>query len=188
MKVENCVYLAYQGDVSEYQTVHVREGITDNGCIEKEVIGAMRACLIGWWSASENKELAAYGSVNAKFVGVTSGFVVRATSSGWIVYDVRFTSDDLLEATVAEVDRGTDPKLMPTSWPAWIHGEISKYDTPQMIEGHTDLTLQEQLYLAADSVRDFSRFAADEHPMLTKQVDRLMEVVTAIQNGLPSSP
>lgn len=187
MRVENCVYIVYQGDVGEYQAVHVREGVTDESSIESEIIAAMRACLVGWWASAENKELAKMCNAKSKFIGVTGGFVVRSTNAQWVVYEVTFTSDDLLKATVAEVDRGTDRKQMPTSWPTWLHGELSKYDAPQLIEGHTDLALHEQLYLAADSVRDFSRFATDEHPLLTKQVERLMRVVAAIQ-AEPSSP
>jgi hypothetical protein len=187
MKVENCVYVAYQGDVGEYQSAHVREGVTQDEMIESEVVQAMRACLLGWWSAAENKGLAVSLSENAKFVGLTSGFVVRATDSQWILYEVTFTSDDLLEATVVEADRGKDRRKMPTSWPVWLHGERSKCEMPQLIEGHTDLALHQQLYLAADSVRDFSRFATEEHPLLAKQVERLMKVVAAIQSE-PSSP
>ena len=187
MRIENCVYIACQGDVGEYQSVHVREGVTEDETIETEIIQSMRACLVGWWSVEENKWLAELAKVKGKFVGVTSGLVIRATDSQWVVYEVAFTSDDLLEATVAEVDRGTDRKQMPTSWPTWLHGELSKYDAPQLIEGHTDLALHEQLYLAADSVRDFSRLATNEHPLLAKQVERLMRVVSAIQ-AEPSSP
>jgi hypothetical protein len=174
MIVEDCVYIAYQGDVGEFQSVHVRSGVTNDEMIEKEIVGAMRACLTGWWLSSENKDLVDPSTVNGRFVCVLHGFVIRSTSSQWVVYQVDFTSDDLIEASVKEIEAGTDPSLMPTSLPNWMHGEgLQKAKNKSVLD---------EIYLASDRVRDMARFAANDHPLVLSAANELHELVCKAQS------
>ena len=108
------VYFAYQGDISEFQTVYVtEEPIKENKELtEAHILGAMRACLAGWWAASENKIVADMARHKGKYIVQTHGFVVRITEQGWRAYDVEYTSESLSEAVVTQLPcEGLEPPI-----------------------------------------------------------------------------
>jgi hypothetical protein len=108
------VYVAYQGDVTEFQSVYVVQEPTEESELTKShVLATMRACLAGWWATSENQVLADASGHQGKYIAPVHGFVVRVTSTDWKVYDVEYTSDSLEEAVIRRIHNGTDEPPVP---------------------------------------------------------------------------
>ena len=115
------VYVAYQADCTEFQSVYIHQGIEiDDAMCESNVIKTARACLAGWWSASQNKELATAGS--GEIICLPSCFIVRMIGYDWQAYKVDFTSDDLTECVVAEINsnRKSPNEAAPVAWPEFV--------------------------------------------------------------------
>ena len=86
MESEIAVYLAYQGDVNDFQSVHVStESLPLNeDAVKLEAAETMRACLRGWFASNER-----LGS--SLLSADPSGFVCRITESGWVLFEVSFS-------------------------------------------------------------------------------------------------
>ena len=118
------VYMAHQGDVSDLQTLSIQQGKESKRMVRKAVIDAARAVLIGWFSTSEHKELAAQsGMSDCKLIAFPHVFVTRATRSGWNQWSVQFTSDAMIEAVVEEIDSGKSLSNIPSGWPDFLYTE-----------------------------------------------------------------
>ena len=109
------VYLAYQGDVNDFQAVHVStESLPLNDdAVKLEAAETMRACLRGWFAANGR-----FGS--SLLSAVPSGFVCRITESGWVLFEVSFSDDSLESMAVVQLDEDIEIATAPTGLPEFF--------------------------------------------------------------------
>ncbi len=107
---KNAIYVAYQGDVTDFQSLRMADDLTDKAYIHRIATETMRACLVGWWSRhnTDTRRQLTDDGVGFFEVGcVPSGFVVRVQADWWWVYEVTFDDDSLESADVELIESGT---------------------------------------------------------------------------------
>jgi hypothetical protein len=110
------VYVAYQVDVDEYQSMHIRserENI-DSDEISTFVIDSAKSCMFGWWGSNLNES----NLIESNLIANHACFVVRITKHEWQCYEVKFTSEELKEAVVVQLEN--DGEECPVSWPLFL--------------------------------------------------------------------
>lgn len=115
----DAVYIAYQGDVGDFQSMYVvgeppesafgGDKEARRSLIEGHIRSTMAACLHGWWSAKSdniNPQLAQLAGIGGEFIAAPHGFCVRATRDGWSLFMIEYTSDSLSEAVISLIETG----------------------------------------------------------------------------------
>lgn len=117
------VYVAYQVDVDDCQSMHIRSERDDINTdeISTFVIDSAKSCMFGWWSrfsSNLNEALAKASGVESNLIANHACFVVRITKHEWQCYEVKFTSEELKESVVVELKN--DGEECPISWPLFL--------------------------------------------------------------------
>ena len=99
------IYIAYQGDVPDFQTVSVHDGDESPSQFKERCRQVFNALLDGWWGKMEC---------------YPSGFIYRIDDGGFECYAVNRDDDCVVSVSHKPVESDAHPADLPPHWPAFV--------------------------------------------------------------------